>query len=293
MATALTRANCQCDSYNVGFVVNKVTHMLRLVLLALVLFTAASSNANASASAACPAVRIGYMDQDRPPYWLGRGAEVPEPPGVAVDYLRAAVAATISCPVQFVRLPVHRLRQALQNGTVDYLPIEERVELPPEVVVPRDRNGALDRNRAIHTSIIVLVRAADQLPPETLTPRHFQGRLIGVPYGAPYADALRAAGIEVDDGGRDLESNIGKLKLKRVDGVALTVGALGDMDQIIAERYGNEVVRLRVPLFSGNIWLATNPAYQAAHREQVEALWNWIATHQNELSNLLNKYSRK
>lgn len=261
--------------------------MLRAVLFALLL------SSLTGAHAACAPVRIGYMDQDRPPYWLGKGADVPEPPGVAVDFLRAAAAATIPCPVQFVRLPANRLRIALQTGAVDFLPIEERAELPPEVVLPRDRNGAPDRNRAIRTNIIVLVRAADQLPADTVTPRYFQGRVMGVPYGAPYADALRDAGIKVDEGGRDLESNVGKLKLKRVDGVALTVGAAGDMDQSITERYGNEVLRLRVPLFSGNIWLATNPGYYAAHREQVEALWNWMSAHQHELSSLLNKYSRK
>lgn len=261
--------------------------MLRRLLLVLPLFLIAHVHA------ACPPVRIGYMDQDRPPYWLGKGAEVPEPAGAAVDYLRLAAAATLACPVQLVRLPAHRLRIALQTGAVDLLPIEERAELPAEVVLPRDRTGAPDRNRAIRTSIIVLVRASDQLAADTVTPRYFQGRVMGVPYGAPYAETLRAAGIKVDEGGRDLESNIGKLKLKRVDGVALTVGSPGDMDPAIAERYGNDVVRLRVPLFSGNIWLATNPAYYAAHREQVEALWTWTSTHQNELSNLLSKYSRK
>lgn len=261
--------------------------MSRRVLFVLSLFSIFG------AQAACPPVRIGYMDQDRPPYWLGKGSEVPDPPGVAVDYLRAAGTAAIPCPLQFVRLPAHRLRLALQSGAIDYLPIEERAELPPDVVLPRDRTGAPDRNRAIHTSIIVLVRGADQLPADTPTPRYFQGRVIGVPYGAPYADALREAGIKVDEGGRDLESNVGKLKLRRVDGVALTVGMAGDMDQAIAERYGSEVVRLRVPLFSGNLWLATNPAYYAAHREQVEAVWTWMASHQNELGGMLSKYSRK
>lgn len=261
--------------------------MLRPVLLALALF------ATTRAHAACQPVRIGYMDQDRPPYWLGKGADVPEPPGLAVDYLRAAAAAVMPCPVQFVRLPAHRLRIALQTGAIDYLPIEERADLPAEVVLPRDRSGALDRNRAIRTSIIVLVRAADQLPADTVTPRHFQGRVIGVPYGAPYADTLRDAGIKVDEGGRDLESNVGKLRLKRVDGVALTVGAPGDMDQAVAARYGSDIVRLRVPLFSGNIWLATNPAYYAAHRDEVESVWSWMAAHQNELAGLLAKYTRK
>lgn len=261
--------------------------MLRALVSALLL------GGVASVQAACPPVRIGYIDQDRPPYWLGSGAETPDPPGVGVDYLRATAAAVIPCPIKLVRMPSTRLPRALLAGEVDYLPIEERADLPPEIVLPRDRNGALDRSRAVHTNIIVLVRAADQLPADTVTPRYFQGRSMGVPYGAPYADALREAGIKVDDGGRDFERNIGKLRLKRVDGVALTVGAANDMDAVIAERYGAEIVRLRMPLFSSNIWLATNPRYYAAHSEQVEAVWTWMATHQTDLAGMMVKYSRK
>ncbi|MBV7535818.1 hypothetical protein KW842_08580 [Duganella sp. sic0402] len=233
------------------------------------------------------------MDQDRPPYWLGKGREVPAPAGVGVDYLRAAAAVTIPCPVQFVRLPANRLRLALQAGEVDYLPIEERAELPSGIVLPRDRSGALDRSRAIHTNIVVLVRAADQLPPGTVTPRYFQGRVMGVPYGAPYVDTLRGNGIQVDEGAIDLERNIGKLRLKRVDGVAVTVGAVDDMDKSIAARYGNEITRLRMPLLSSNIWLATNQQYYAAHRDEVEAMWTWMAAHQSDLIALLAKYSRQ
>jgi hypothetical protein len=50
---------------------------------------------------------------------------------------------------------------------------------------------------------------------------------------------------------------------------------------------------LRVPLVTAHIWLVANQNYYVAHREQVEALWNWMATHQGELGALLGKYSRK
>lgn len=261
--------------------------MLRHLLLVLLL------SCVTAAESACPPVRIGYIDQDRPPYWLGSGAEVPAPAGAGVDYVRAAAFATIACPLQFVRLPSARLRTALAAGDIDYLPVEERPEMPPEYVVPRDRNGALDRARAVRTRIIVLVRAADQLPADTPTPHYFRERVIGVPLGAPYTSLLRDAGIRVDDGALDLERNIAKLKLKRIDGVALSVSQTNDMDRVIAERHGDEIVRLRVPLFSSNIWLATNAAYYAAHKEQVDAMWTWMATHQNELGGIMAKYSRK
>lgn len=246
-----------------------------------------------AAESACPPVRIGYLDQDRPPYWLGSGVEVPAPAGAGVDFLRAAAAAVIPCPVQFVRLPTARLRAALIAGEVDYLPVEERPDVPPEYVLPRERNGAPDRNRGVRTSIIVLVRASDQLPGDTPTPHYFRERVIGVPYGAPYTSLLREAGIRVDDGALDLERNIGKLKLMRVDGVALSVSQPHDMDRIIAERHGKEIVRLRVPLFSSHVWLATNASYYGAHKEQVEAVWTWMSTHQGELSGIMAKYTRK
>ena len=238
-------------------------------------------------------VRIGYMDQDRPPYWLGNGNEVAEPPGAGVEYLRAATAAVLPCPVQWVRLPLARMRSALQSGEIDFAPLGDRMDYPPEYALPRDRSGAPDRSRALATNVIMLVRSADHLPADTDTPHYFQDRLIGVPTGAPYAPSLRAAGYKIDEGGRDLDRNIGKLRLKRIDGVALTVAAPGDMDYAVASRYGSEVVRLRVPLVTAHIWLVANQNYYVAHREQVEALWNWMATHQGELGALLGKYSRK
>jgi hypothetical protein len=51
------------------------------------------------------------MDQNRPPYWLGEGDKVPDPPGAAVDLIRDAVlGAGFGCTPVWVRLPVARLR---------------------------------------------------------------------------------------------------------------------------------------------------------------------------------------
>ena len=56
------------------------------------------------------------MDQNRPPYWLGEGEQVPEPPGAAVDLIRSAVMESgFNCPPTLVRLPVARLRVALSG----------------------------------------------------------------------------------------------------------------------------------------------------------------------------------
>ena len=60
----------------------------------------------AAASVVCIPLRIGYIDQHRPPYWMGEGEQVPEPPGAAVDLMRdAARAAGFGCAPTLVRLP--------------------------------------------------------------------------------------------------------------------------------------------------------------------------------------------
>lgn len=263
--------------------------MLRFLLSGLLL--SSLLGLPASAHGACAPMRVAYLDQDRPPYWLGDGEQVPEPPGVGVEFLRAA-AAGLKCPLVLVRLPVLRVASALQSGEIDFAPIEERSGYPSGYVFPRDKDGALDRDRSIQTSAIVFVRAADHLPAELNPQRYFQGRLLGTTLGAAYGAALREAGFGIDDGARDLARNVDKLRLRRVDGVVLTLAQPGDMDAVLAARYGDEVVRLRTPLASNRVWLATNPQYYRAHREQVEALWNWIGSNRGKLGGLLEKYAR-
>lgn len=232
------------------------------------------------------------MDQDRPPYWLGDGERVPEPPGLGVELIRAAAAGSLRCPIKLVRLPVQRIRTALQTGEIDFAPVEERADYPPEFVLPHDKQGAIDRSRAIQTSVIVFVRASDALAADLNTPLYFQGRTLGATQGAAYAARLREAGIAVDDGARDLARNIDKLKLGRIDGVALTLATPTDMDRVLATRYGKDIARLRVPLVSNRVWLATNQTYYRAHAERTEALWNWLGNHRGALTALLDKYSR-
>ncbi|MGO4470156.1 hypothetical protein AB4Z11_31875, partial [Pseudoduganella sp. RAF53_2] len=59
----------------------------------------------AQAHSACAPVRFAYPDQDRPPYWLGNGSSVPEPPGASVE-LVMEFTASVGCPVSLLRLPV-------------------------------------------------------------------------------------------------------------------------------------------------------------------------------------------
>jgi hypothetical protein len=79
----------------------------------------------------------------------------------------------------------------------------------------------------LHNTLVVLVRATDKLPASTNPMSTFKGRVLGAPQGNSFITRLRESGLTIDDGGRDLDRNIEKLKLGRVDGVVVNVGVAG------------------------------------------------------------------
>lgn len=246
----------------------------------------------ASAATPCIPVRVGYMDQHRPPYWMGEGAEVPDPPGAAVDLMRDAVlGAGFGCPPVWVRLPIARLRLALAAGDIDMSPLGELPSYPPEIALPRDKAGNIDLDRAMHNALIVLVRASDKLPAATQPTQHFKGKLLGVAQGQSYAARLREAGLTIDDGARDLERNIEKLRLGRVDGVVVAAVSPAHLKAALA-RYKGAVVQLPQPLINTRVWLAFNDTYYRAHREHVEALWTWLDVNRGRLGYVMRKYRK-
>lgn len=245
-----------------------------------------------SAATPCIPVRVGYMDQHRPPYWMGEGAEVPDPPGAAVDLMRDAVlGAGFGCPPVWVRLPIARLRLALASGDIDMSPLGELPSYPPEIALPRDKAGHIDLDRAMHNALIVLVRASDKLPAATQPMQHFKGKLLGVAQGQSYAARLREAGLTIDDGARDLERNIEKLRLGRVDGVVVAAVSPAHLKAALA-RYKGAVVQLPQPLINTRVWLAFNDTYYRAHREHVEALWTWLDVNRSRLGYVMRKYRK-
>ncbi|MBP1204258.1 hypothetical protein JOD97_002272 [Duganella sp. 1411] len=254
--------------------------------------TLAAIHTLASAATPCIPVRVGYMDQHRPPYWMGEGAEVPDPPGAAVDLMRDAVlGAGFGCPPVWVRLPIARLRLALAAGDIDMSPLGELPSYPPEIALPRDKAGNIDLDRAMHNALIVLVRASDKLPASTQPMQHFKGKLLGVAQGQSYAGRLREAGLTIDDGARDLERNIEKLRLGRVDGVVVAAVAPAHLKAALA-RYHGAVVQLPQPLINTRVWLAFNDTYYRAHREHVEALWTWLDVNRGRLGYVMRKYRK-
>jgi len=260
---------------------------------ATMLLASAPTPALATPAAPCIPVRVGYMDQHRPPYWLGEGTEVPDPPGGAVDLMHDAVlGAGFGCPPVWVRLPIARLRVALATGDIDMAPIGELPSYPPEIALPRDKAGNIDLDRAMHNALIVLVRASDKLPAATVPMQYFKGKLLGVAQGQSYAPRLRDAGLTIDDGGRDLDRNLEKLRLGRVDGVVVAAVSPEHLKATLA-RYKGAFVQLPQPLVNTRVWLAFNDTFYRAHPVQVEALWTWLDVNRHRLGYVMQKYRKQ
>ena len=256
------------------------------------LMSLAATTVLSAQAGGCIPVRVGYMDQNRPPYWLGEGDKVPDPPGAAVDLIRDAVlGAGFGCAPTWVRLPVARIKVALANGDIDLAPLGEQSFFPAEIALPRDKAGNIDMQRALHNQVWVLVRARDKLPLSTNPMQYFKGKTLGIAQGNSYVTRLREAGLTLDEGGRDLERNIEKLKLGRVDGVVVAAVAPAHLKQVL-DKYKGEIVQLPQPLLNISLWLAFNDNFYRAHTQQSEALWTWLDKNRGRLGYVMQRYRK-
>jgi hypothetical protein len=243
-------------------------------------------------AAECIPVRVGYMDQNRPPYWLGEGDKVPDPPGAAVDLIRDAVlGAGFGCTPIWVRLPAARLKVALAKGDIDLAPVGELSFYPAEIALPRDKAGNIDLKRALHNQVLVLVRSKDNLPASTNPMQYFKGKTLGIPMGNSYAPRLREAGLTLDEGARDLDRNIEKLRLGRVDGVVVAAVAPAHLKQTL-DKYKGSIEQLPQPLLNIRLWLAFNDSFYHAHPQQSEALWTWLDKNRGRLGYVMQRYTK-
>jgi len=240
---------------------------------------------------ACEPIRIGYLDQERPPYWLGAGPEVPVKPGASAELVQR-FTASVGCEANLKRLPVMRIKPALTSGELDFAPMDSSAKDAIGIVFPRDKNHQLDIARALPLNIVVFVRSSDQIPQTTEPATYFQDRLLGITLGSSYKIRMQNLGLKIDSGAVDIARNLDKLRLNRIDGFAVSVTSPNDMDAYVAQKYKGAIVRLSRPLFTDHIWLATNESYYATHQNQVERMWSWLGTSgTREFGALLKEYS--
>lgn len=261
-----------------------MSHLPQIALLSLAVLTT-------GANAACAPLRIAYPDQHYPPYWLGNGDQVAEPPGAGAELLRK-FGASAGCPVTLKRLPNARIQPALMEGQVEFAPQGATSANQPEIVFPRDKAGQLDLERSLPQLLVIFVRAADGPGRDADPAPYFRDHVLASVLSSAYLPRMRRDGLRVDSGANNVTSNFEKLRLHRVDGVAVSMISAGDMDSFVAARYGTALVRLNQPLYSDHVWLAANATYYAAHPVQVETMWTWLAgPGKLQFARVLRKYA--
>ncbi|WP_343731437.1 hypothetical protein [Duganella sp.] len=242
------------------------------------------------AAAVCEPIRIGYVNQERPPYYLGAGSDIPAKPGASAELFQR-FAASAGCDASLRRLPVNRIIPSLAAGLLDFAPLDSSSKDIADLAFPRDKNNQLDYGRAVPINIVVFVRSADHIPPATEPAKYFRDRLLGVTLGATYRARIQGLGMKIDSGAVDIARNLEKLKLSRIDGFAVSVTSPGDMDAYVAQKYKGAIIRLPQPLFTDHIWIAASASYYAAHPGQVEKMWTWLGSAgKREYFNLLKEY---
>jgi len=234
-------------------------------------------------------IRVAYPDRERPPYYFGNGAVVPEIAGAGADLLRLAVRS-VGCTAELVRLPAARIRLALISGSVDLAPVDLRDGEAPYSALP-SRAGQLDARRGLRMTAVVYVRAGDGLSP-TLDPHHyFKTHTLATNQGSPLGEQLRGEGLKVDDGALDAYSNMDKVAIKRTDGFAISIANIEALDAVVAARHGVALTRLTTPVRTSTLWLSASHAYFDGHAEQVEAVWNWWGENSTrKLAELVKNY---
>ncbi len=258
------------------------------VLIPLALALAASQ-----AIGACTPMRLGYVDQHRPPYYMGAGSVEPAHPGASVELMRA-IAASAGCDVVTVRLPLLRLRAALEAGSIDAMPIDASEADGDKFALPKNKAGKLDRDKALRFNAIVFVRASDMLAKDIDPADYFKTRVLGVNYGAALGTQLRSLGYQVDDGALESSRNIEKMLHKRIDGYALSLVSAGDIDRVVASGFGERVIRMDKPLLVNHIWLALSKGYFEKNPRQAEIMWNWVGTQGHaRFAELVKKYENE
>jgi hypothetical protein len=245
---------------------------------ARIVFTCALLLMAPHAKSACTPIRLGYVDQHRPPFFLGNGAREARPPGATVDLMRD-IAAAAGCSIVSVRLPPLRLRHALASGDIDATLMGAAQDDAGAFALPLDKDGRLDAARAVRMHTVVFVRAADKIPVDTDPRRYFLSHRLGTNNGATLAAQLRSEGYRVDDGAHDDGRNLEKLARGRIDGFAATMVSAASMDSPVAAVYGARMVRLNAPLRIHHFWLGFTKAYYARNQAAVDAMWTWMGAH--------------
>lgn len=241
-------------------------HVLLITLLPLVM---------QSASAAVP-LRLVLNDQRSPPYLLGDGTELENPPGLVVELVQqAAQACDVSLQVE--RQSSLRQLQSLRNGSADAVPLlSYNAERAQYARYPL-RHGRPDPHYRLTTlSYSFYVRKGSRVGWDGKRLANYRGQ-VGTDLGWSVVGDLARLGIAVENA-VGVAANLAKLRLGRIDVYAA-------QDVLVAAHLQGDhgLVALRPAIVTKDYYLPFSQQFSLQYGHVVQCMWQQIAGQRDAL----------
>lgn len=202
---------------------------------AVALLVCAWGVASAHASVECPAlIRVAYAESELPPYILGIGEELRDPPGLFVVWTRAALAK-MGCTSALLerRLPYNRIISGMQSGDLDvrvsagYRPVMAQIaHFPTSKGKPDPRLAIAEGNTSLY-----VVKGSKALKWDGVTLQaQRQPVVVGTVLGHFSEMVLRDKQWRIDSA-PNWDSNVQKLLQGRVSAIAGTASVIDAMPE--------------------------------------------------------------
>ena len=216
-------------------------------------------------------LKLVYSDIESFPLQMGNGADIANPPGIAVEIIERA-AEELGINVEFTRLPNKRALIELQYGMADAAFCYSFKDLRLKNGKYPMQGGKLDGSRRITSiSYYLYKKKGSSLDWDGTTFINLQGRL-GANSGYSIVEDLRKKGINVQEV-KTTEQNMAMLQLGRISGY-VTQNITADY-YVESGQYG-EIVRAPIPLVSKDYFLMFSHQFINKHPEISEKLWTKI-----------------
>lgn len=232
-------------------------------------------------------VRLGYSDVENYPYQTGDGNAIGEPPGVALELIRAA-AQELGVDVEFVRMPAVRLFVTMQSNDIDGAFIfsykEDRLQYGGYPM----RDGKPDRARRITSMNYSFYKAVSSTVVWNGSQLLNSTMPVGVNTGFSIIEDLKKMGVAIDDGTKATGQNVSKLQRGRISVYA----TLEDSADAYLRRYGiGDVVKLFPPIVARDYYLMFSKRFIEQRGELAERLWTRIgALRDKRTHDIMEKY---
>lgn len=235
-------------------------HVLSLMLLPL---------AMQSVCAAVP-LRLVLNDQSSPPYLLGNGAELENPPGLVVELVQqAAQACDVSLQVE--RQSSLRQLQSLRTGNADAVPLLSYSPERAQYASYPMRHGQPDpRFRLTTLAYSFYVRKGSPVRWDGKQLSGYRGK-VGTDLGWSVAGDLARLGIAVENA-VGVATNLAKLRLGRID-----VYAAQDVLVAALLQGDHGLVALRPAIVTKDYYLPFSLQFSQQYGQVVQCMWQQTA----------------